>query len=125
MYMKKIVMVGICTALLVAIPFTSMAVSPKPLVPEHLKVTFTPNSDPDGPFAGCLDDPSDWANLVNGIGCLFLVGGSLMTLLLVDLDQQKPFSIFLTIAFIPYNAYLCFYYFTEAFDMRDGDGDGC
>jgi len=124
--MRKIVMVCICITLLLLLPLTSLAAQPRQLVPKNSPSVPTPdNGDPDGPFVGGLDDITDWTNLVNGIGFLFATGGCLMSLLLVDLEQQNDISILLNIVLLPLNIRWGFFAFTEAFDMRDVDGDGC
>ena len=119
-------MVGICTTLLLAIPFTSLAVTPKQLVPEYRKITPTPNDDPDGPYAGGLDDITDWINLLSFIGNLLIIPGFLLTLSYIISEQQGIISLFMNLLFLYWTMrYGVYQGFAEAFDRRDFDEDGC
>jgi hypothetical protein len=126
--MKKILLACICTSLLLTIPFTSMAVSPTPLVPEHPKVAPTPNDDPDGPYAGGLDDPTDWINLLSFVGNLLLIPGYVLVLLDIISERQGPQALpsFIWYLLLIYWGlrYGAFDGFTDAFDLRDPDEDG-
>ena len=117
-------MVCICTTLLLAIPFPSLAVSPKPLVPEYQKIALTANGDPDGPTEGGLDDISDWGNLLSFIGNLLLIPSGLITLSYVISVQKGLISFLWNLLILYFFVYGVFAGFTDAFDLRDPDKDG-
>ncbi len=119
-------MVCLCTALFLGTPFTSLAAQPKPFVPEHRQIVSTPNGDDDGPYAGGLDDPTDWIYLISFIGNLLIIPGYLLTLLMVS-EEKGLISIGFVWNFMI--LYWCvrygvFYGFVEAFDINDVDEDG-
>lgn len=129
--MKKIVMVCICTSLLLAIPFMSLEVQPKPLLPENRIGVPTPdNGDPDGPFEGGLDDPTDWIYLLSAIGNLLILPGFAYAMYMVIKEviegEGSPIGII-------WNSLILYWTmrygvgssFVEAFDINDIDGDGC
>ena len=126
--MQKIIMVCICAILLLAIPFSSLAVTPKPLVPEIQKITPKPIDDPDGPFAGGLDDPADWINLISSIGNLFLIPGYLLALSYIISEQQGlqglPSFIWYCLLIYWGVRYGVINGFTDALDLQDPDEDG-
>jgi hypothetical protein len=122
--MKKIVMVCICTTLLLATPFTSMAASPNPHLPEHSKITPTPNGDPDGPLAGGLDDISDWGYLLTFIGSVLYIPGNLIALSYTISQQQGLLNLIRNLVFLYFSIYGIVAGLTEAFDIKDLDDDG-
>ena len=127
--MKRIVMVCICTALLMAIPFSSLAAQPSPLVPEQHKIIFpSPNGDPDGPFVGGLDDPTDWINLVAAVGNLMLIPGYLLAISYIISEpqglQSLPSLIWYLLLIYWGLGYGALGSFADAFDLRDPDEDG-
>jgi hypothetical protein len=123
--MKKIIMVCICTTLFLGIPFTSLAITPQQLVPNYQKIAHTPNNDPDGPYAGGLDDITDWINLLSFIGNLLIVPGFLLALSYTISEQQGLISLVMNSLFLYWTVrYGVVDSFAEAFDINDVDEDG-
>ena len=124
--MKKIIMACISIALLVALPLTSLAAPPRPLVPENRRVAPTiPRVDPDGPYVGGLDDPTDWIYLASFIGNVFIIPAYLLGLSYIISEQQGLISLIWNVMVL----WWCVRYgvingFFEAFDLRDIDEDG-
>ena len=119
-------MVSVCIALLLGIPFTSLAVSPRQLVPEYRKIASTPNGDPDGPYAGGLDDITDWINLLSFFGNLLVAPGFGLALYYTISQQQGLISLVMNSLFLYWTVrYGVIDSFTEAFDINDVDEDGC
>ncbi len=118
-------MVCICTTLLLAIPFTSLAVSPKSFVPEYQKIAPTPNGDPDGAYAGGLDDPTDWENFFWGVAKIGFLGVAVVRLLFPDFETLRGTMRFMLAIFgVGFNSITGLRSFAEAFDLKDIDNDG-
>ena len=124
--MKKIIMVCLCTALFLGIPFMSLASQPKPFLPETRTILSAPNGDDDGPYAGGLDDPTDWIYLASFVGNLLIIPGYILNVLTVTQEKGVISIGFVWNFLILYWAvrYGAFYGFFEAFDLRDMDEDG-
>ena len=124
--MKKIIMVCLCTALFLGAPLMSLAVQPESFVLENRKILSTPNGDDDGPYAGGLDDPTDWIYLVSFIGNILIIPGYLLSLLMVHQEKGIISFGFVWNSLILYWCvrYGVFYGFFEAFDLKDMDEDG-
>jgi hypothetical protein len=126
--MKKVIMVCLCTALFVGTPLMSLAVQPKSFVPETRRILTTPtlNGDDDGPYAGGLDDPTDWIYLASFVGNLLIIPVYILNVLTVTQEQGVISIGFVWNFLILYWAvrYGAFYGFFEAFDLRDMDEDG-
>lgn len=129
--MRKIVIVCLCAALLLALPFTSLAIQPRQLVPRNSPSVPIPDGDPDGPTEGGLDDPSDWNYLVLGFTFVVLTVGDIDQFINYSeqMEFDDPFMLALwmlingmTISFDSLIAFCCF---GEAFDIWDIDEDGC
>ena len=121
-------MVCLCTALFLGIPFMSLATQPKLFVPETQRILTTPipNGDDDGPYAGGLDDPTDWIYLASFIGNILIIPGYILSLLMVTQESGIISFGFIWNFLILYWGvrYGVFYGFFEAFDLRDMDEDG-
>ena len=85
---------------------------------------FPPNGDPDGPFAGGLDDISDWGNLLSFIGNLLLIPGGLITLSYSISVQKGLINYLWNLLMLYFFVYGVFAGLTDAFDLRDPDYDG-
>jgi hypothetical protein len=122
--MRKIIIVCLCAALLISLPFTSLAMSPKPLALESRKSVSTPNGDPDGPYAGGFDDPTDWINFFFGIGWSGFVFG--MIVIIVTAEEAGILTIIGLSVYTLYFVLNAFLSFGEAFDYlekpRERDG---
>lgn len=149
--MRKIVMVCICIALLLALPFTSLATQPRQLVPKNSPSVPTPdNGDPDGPTEGFLDDPTDWQYLFKACFWFLLMAideGAVyigifnittqeqledlfdnpfwMNELVENLTDAEEFIFLLLAMSMMTELYIYFGCIIEAFDVWDLDGDGC
>lgn len=150
--MGKIIIVCLCAALLLVLPFNSLAVLPRPLVPENRIGVHTPdNGDPDGPTNGFLDDPTDWRYLVKAYVYLYVLAYSDLAVMefcfpdyppdLIDNDimgflenvteffenlTEEEYNIFYLLTF-KMTAEMIVYFacLLEAFDIWDIDKDGC
>ena len=124
--MKKIIMVCLCTALFLGTPFMSLADQPKPFVPAPQKILSVPNGDDDGPYAGGLDDPTDWIYLASFIGNLLILPSFTMSLLMVTQEKGVISIGFIWNSLILYWTvrFGVFHSFFEAFDLKDIDEDG-
>jgi len=118
-------MVCICAALLASLPFTSLAVTPKPLASESRKIVPTPNGDPDGPYVGGLDDPTDWENFFWGVAKIGFLGVGMVRLLFPDFETLGGTMKFILAIFgVGFNSFTGLRSFAEAFDLKDIDNDG-
>jgi len=137
--MRKIVMVCVCVALLISLPFTSLAVTPKPLVPENRIGVPTPdNGDPDGPTEGRLDDPTDWRYLGRALIYFWTFAIDLVAfstfLEELNITADEIFDANLTeieliLMMLFFNGGMLEHFIigclVEAFDIWDIDKDGC
>jgi hypothetical protein len=115
--MRKRIIVYICATLLISLPFTSLAMSPKPLASESQKIVSTPNGDPDGPYAGGLDDPTDWINFFFGIGWSGFVFG--MIVMIVSAEEAGVLTVFGLSLYTFYFVINGLLSFGEAFDFLE------
>jgi len=124
--MKKIILVCLCTALFLGTPLMSLAAQPKPFVLENRKILSTPNGDDDGPYAGGLDDPTDWIYLASFIGNLLIIPSFTMSFLMVTQEKGVISIGFIWNFLILYWTvrFGVFHSFFEAFDLKDIDEDG-
>lgn len=123
--MGKIIVAFLCVTLLLAIPFTSLAASPASCVPDCQKISSVPSGDPDGPYAGGLDDPTDWINLFFGIGWSGFVLG--MIVMFVSLEEAGVLTVVGLSVYILYFIVNACLSFGEAFDYLEKirERDGC
>jgi len=114
--MKKTILVSFCVVILLTIPFLTIA------EPEIAPVDGP--DDPDGPYEGGLDDPTDWWNLGNGVILLGYMGIEVVTTDIIDMNSMveliKWVLLFFGLLGLPTIGY-----FTEAFDIWDLNRDDC
>jgi len=122
--MRKIIIVCLCAALLILLPFTSLAISSKTLVPEPGEIVSAPNGDPDGPYAGGFDDPTDWVNFFFGIGWSGFVFG--MIVIIITAEEAGLLTVIGLSVYTLYFVVNALLSFGEAFDYlekpRERDG---
>ena len=117
--MKKLIIASCFATILLMAPLTTSTKSNSIMCKYH-----NVGNDPDGPWKGGLDDPTDWASLTRGIGWLFF-----LTAYVIENDIrnfENPLQLIPWLFWCGYMLLPALINFAEAFDIWDKPiSDGC
>ncbi len=120
--MSKMLVIGVILFFVGVAIVPGYSSMPKPIAEENTGEP-RPNGDPDGPWEGGLDDPTDFFHLGEGIFCLGTLGKGI-----VNTDIQDFDNIVVLIGWLcsfGFFSITAIFDFAEAFDIWEITRDGC